>query len=135
MAARWIDGLGVMCFVFHMLCWVAHLLTGYHANLPDDRARSRACPSYECVPLPPDIRFRSVEKRCEDGPQGNTSAVHDRPVNCISRDKHEITGFDSPCLITDSKATLTFQNQNDFVVIWLDVNDVRTVFESVDVTR
>ena len=39
MAVRWIDGLGVMCFVFHMLCEAAQLLTGFHANLLDDRAR------------------------------------------------------------------------------------------------
>ncbi|HET9340587.1 MAG TPA: hypothetical protein VFQ55_16430 [Casimicrobiaceae bacterium] len=56
-------------------------------------------------------------------------------MNCISRDKHEVTGFDSPYFIPNSKATLTFQDQNDFVVIGLDVNDIDTVFQSVDVTR
>jgi len=39
-------------------------------------------------------------------------------VNGISRDKHEVTGFDSPYLVPNPKAAPTFQDRNDFVVIW-----------------
>ncbi len=56
-------------------------------------------------------------------------------MNCAPGNKHEVTGFDSPCLITDAKATLTFQDENDFVVIWLDVDDIRVVFERIDIAR
>jgi hypothetical protein len=60
--------------------------------------------------------------------------VDDRTVHRIARDKDH-TDLDSPGLLADSEPTLAFQDQHDLVVIWLDVDDIPTVFENVDVAR
>jgi len=89
----------------------------------------------ERIPRPLDILLRAVEERREDGKQGNTPAVNDGAVHRVSRNEHEVTCFDPPCLLADSKTTLAFQDQYNLVVIWLNVNDIHTIFEDVDVAR
>jgi hypothetical protein len=53
----------------------------------------------------------------------------------IARDEHEITSLDSPDLVAYSEAALAFQDKNELLVVRLDVNDVFTFFENVDVAR
>jgi len=53
----------------------------------------------------------------------------------ISRDEHEITRLDSPGLIAYSEPALAFQDQHELVMIRLDVNNVFTLFENVDIAR
>lgn len=100
-----------------------------------ERLGSRSDHLDKRVPRPLDILLRAVEERREDGQQGNTPAVNSGAVHRVSRNEHEVTCFDPPCLLADSKTTLAFQDQYDFVVIWLNVNDIHTIFKDVDVGR
>jgi len=54
-------------------------------------------------------------------------------VHRVSRDKHQVSGLDSPCLFADAKAALTPQDEDDLVVVGLYVKDVRALRQNVDV--
>ncbi len=56
-------------------------------------------------------------------------------MNSIARDENQIARPDPRGFLANSEPTLTFQDQHELIVIWLDVDDVAAVFENVDVTR
>jgi hypothetical protein len=53
----------------------------------------------------------------------------------IPRDEHQVTRLNSPRLVTHPKPALSFQHQDKFVMVWLDVDYVRIALEDVDVAR
>jgi hypothetical protein len=53
----------------------------------------------------------------------------------IAGNKHEITGLDSPGFVANSEPAFAFQDKDELLVIRLDVDDIFTFFENVDVAR
>ena len=51
----------------------------------------------------------------------------------IARDEHEITRLDSPRLVAYPEGAFALQDKNEFIVVRLNVDDVLTFFENVDV--
>ena len=51
----------------------------------------------------------------------------------VARNKHQITRLDSPNLFAHSKSAPAFDYEHQLVVLWLDVNDIRSVFQNIDV--
>jgi hypothetical protein len=51
----------------------------------------------------------------------------------IARNEHQITRLDSPGLFAHPESTPAFDYEHKLVVIRLDVNDIRSVFQDIDV--
>ena len=96
---------------------------------------SQCPPPWLCerIPRPADVLLRPIKERNENGQKCDTPVVNDGAVHRITRNEHEITGLDSPGLIAYSEPARAFQDEYEFVMIRLDVNDVFTFLENVDV--
>ena len=87
----------------------------------------------ECISRPTDVLLRAVKERRKDREQCNSPAVNDWPMYRVPRNEHQIALLDSSDLLADSEPAPTFEYEHKFVVIRLDVDDIRPVFQNVDV--
>jgi hypothetical protein len=85
----------------------------------------------ERIPRPADILLRPIKEGSENRQKRYTPTVDDGAMHRITRDEHEITGFDAPRLAAYSEPALALQNQHEFVMVRLDVDDILTFFENV----
>jgi len=51
----------------------------------------------------------------------------------VPRNEHQITRLDSTGLLADSEPAPAFEYEHKLIVIGLDVDDIRSVFQNVDV--
>jgi hypothetical protein len=56
-------------------------------------------------------------------------------VHGIARNEHQVPGRNSFGFLSHAKTARAFQDQHDFVVVWLQVKDIFAVFENVHVAR
>lgn len=53
----------------------------------------------------------------------------------VARNEHQVSRCDTPGLVAYPKSALTFYDQDEFIVIRLEANDILILFEDIDVAR
>jgi hypothetical protein len=89
----------------------------------------------KCIARPPDILLCAVKEWSEYRQQFDPPTINDRSMHCIARDENQIASLNSPGLLPDPEPAPAFQHEHEFIVIWLNVDNVHAILENVDVAR